>query len=110
MTRFASFDDYWEPLLTGQGSAPNYLATRDERIQTAIRDRLARGYADKSRKEQSKCPQEPGPSAASVKSARKAKLQPKDWIGTLPSSASVNSVRKAKVQPEDPIGAFAGLI
>ncbi len=40
MTRFASFDDYWEPLLTGQGSAPNYLATRDKRIQTAIRDRL----------------------------------------------------------------------
>ena len=40
VTRFASFDDYWEPLLTGQGSAPNYLATRDQRIQTAIRDRL----------------------------------------------------------------------
>jgi SAM-dependent methyltransferase len=40
ITRFASFDDYWEPLLTGQGSAPNYLATRDKRIQTAIRDRL----------------------------------------------------------------------
>jgi len=40
VTRFASFDDYWEPLLTGQGSAPSYLATRDERIQTAIRDRL----------------------------------------------------------------------
>jgi|SRR5580704_959812 SAM-dependent methyltransferase len=40
VTRFASFDDYWEPLLTGQGSAPTYLATRDERIRTAIRDRL----------------------------------------------------------------------
>jgi SAM-dependent methyltransferase len=39
-TRFTSFDDYWEPLLTGQGSAPNYLATRDERIKTAIRERL----------------------------------------------------------------------
>jgi SAM-dependent methyltransferase len=39
-TRFANFDDYWEPLLTGQGSAPTYLATRDRRIQTAIRERL----------------------------------------------------------------------
>jgi ubiquinone/menaquinone biosynthesis C-methylase UbiE len=40
VTRFTSFDDYWEPLLTGQGSAPNYLATRNEQIKTAIRDRL----------------------------------------------------------------------
>lgn len=41
VTRFASFDDYWEPLLvSGQGSAPNYLATRDRRIQDAIRQRL----------------------------------------------------------------------
>jgi SAM-dependent methyltransferase len=40
VTRFTSFDDYWEPLLTGQGSAPNYLTTRDKRIQSAIRDRL----------------------------------------------------------------------
>jgi SAM-dependent methyltransferase len=40
VTRFASFDDYWEPLLTGQGSAPNYLATRDKKIQAAIRERL----------------------------------------------------------------------
>jgi ubiquinone/menaquinone biosynthesis C-methylase UbiE len=39
-TRFTSFDDYWEPLLTGQGSAPNYLATRDQKIQVAIRERL----------------------------------------------------------------------
>jgi ubiquinone/menaquinone biosynthesis C-methylase UbiE len=39
-TRFASFDDYWQPLLTGQGSAPNYLATRDEPTQNAIRERL----------------------------------------------------------------------
>jgi len=43
VTRFASFDDYWEPLLTGQGSAPNYLATRDKKIQTAIRDHLRAG-------------------------------------------------------------------
>jgi SAM-dependent methyltransferase len=40
LTRFANFDDYWEPLLTGQGSAPNYLATRGEQIRTAIRERL----------------------------------------------------------------------
>jgi len=40
VTRFSSFDDYWEPLLTGQGSAPNYLAGRDQQIQMAIRERL----------------------------------------------------------------------
>lgn len=39
-TRFASFDDYWQPLLMGQGSAPNYFASRDERTQSAIRERL----------------------------------------------------------------------
>jgi SAM-dependent methyltransferase len=39
-TRFEDFDDYWQPFLTGQGSAPNYLASRDERTQTAIRERL----------------------------------------------------------------------
>jgi SAM-dependent methyltransferase len=40
VTCFTSFDDYWEPLLTGQGSAPNYLASRDKKIQVAIRERL----------------------------------------------------------------------
>lgn len=40
MTRFANFDDYWQPFLTGQGSAPNYLASRDESIGNAIRERL----------------------------------------------------------------------
>ena len=40
VTRFSNFDDYWEPLLTGQGSAPNYLVTRDEQVRTAIRERL----------------------------------------------------------------------
>jgi SAM-dependent methyltransferase len=40
VTRFTSFDDYWAPLQTGQGSAPNYLATRDKQTQTAIRERL----------------------------------------------------------------------
>ena len=40
LTRFTDFNDYWEPLLTGQGSAPNYLARRGEQIRTAIRERL----------------------------------------------------------------------
>jgi SAM-dependent methyltransferase len=40
VTGFASFDDYWEPLLSGQGSAPNYLATRPQPTQAAIRERL----------------------------------------------------------------------
>jgi SAM-dependent methyltransferase len=40
VTRFTSFDDYWEPLLTGQGSAPNYLAVRDEITRAAIRECL----------------------------------------------------------------------
>jgi SAM-dependent methyltransferase len=40
VTRFSSFEDYWQPLLTGQGSAPSYLATRDQQIQSAIRERL----------------------------------------------------------------------
>lgn len=40
VTRFTGFDDYWEPLLSGQGSAPNYLATRDPQIRTLIRQRL----------------------------------------------------------------------
>jgi SAM-dependent methyltransferase len=40
VTRFTNFDDYWNPLLTGQGSAPNYLATRSKKIQAEIRERL----------------------------------------------------------------------
>jgi SAM-dependent methyltransferase len=40
VTRFTSFDDYWQPLLTGQGSAPGYLAARNQQTQTAIRERL----------------------------------------------------------------------
>ncbi|HUI53076.1 MAG TPA: class I SAM-dependent methyltransferase, partial [Terriglobales bacterium] len=40
VTRFASFDDYWQPFSNGQGSAPNYLATRDDRTRSAIRERL----------------------------------------------------------------------
>jgi SAM-dependent methyltransferase len=40
ITRFESFDDYWEPFSTRQGSAPNYLPTRPPPIHAAIRDRL----------------------------------------------------------------------
>ncbi len=40
VTSFTSFDDYWEPMLTGQGSAPNYLAMRDKQIQAEIREHL----------------------------------------------------------------------
>jgi ubiquinone/menaquinone biosynthesis C-methylase UbiE len=39
-TRFTSFDDYWQPFLMGQGSAPTYLETRDKPTQNAIRKRL----------------------------------------------------------------------
>ena len=40
VTRFSSFDDYWQPLLAGQGSAPNYLASRSDSTREAIRERL----------------------------------------------------------------------
>ena len=49
VTHFTSFEDYWAPLLTGQGSAPNYLATRDKKIQTAIRERLRAALPTDSR-------------------------------------------------------------
>ena len=39
-TRFANFDDFWLPLLLGQGSAPNYLASRTNETRMAIRERL----------------------------------------------------------------------
>jgi SAM-dependent methyltransferase len=39
-TRFANFQEYWQPFLTGQGSAPNYLVSRDESTRNAIRERL----------------------------------------------------------------------
>ena len=40
VTRFSSFDDYWQPILAGQGSAPTYLYKLDSQIQTRIRERL----------------------------------------------------------------------
>jgi hypothetical protein len=40
VTHFSSLEDYWAPLLTGQGSAPNFMATRDRPTREAIRERL----------------------------------------------------------------------
>jgi hypothetical protein len=40
VTRFSNFDDYWEPFLDRQGSAPNYLASRGEPLRSQIRERL----------------------------------------------------------------------
>ncbi|GAA1161090.1 class I SAM-dependent methyltransferase [Kribbella jejuensis] len=37
-TVFASFDDYWQPFLGGQGVAPAYLRSLDPADQDAIRD------------------------------------------------------------------------
>lgn len=39
-TRFANFDDYWQPFLTAQGSAPHYLETCSPSVCAAIRERL----------------------------------------------------------------------
>ncbi len=39
-TDFRDFDDYWSPFLGGQGSAPSYLASLDEDLLAAIRERL----------------------------------------------------------------------
>ena len=41
VTGFSNFDDYWEPLLSGQGSAPNYLARCDSHTIGSIRERLS---------------------------------------------------------------------
>jgi ubiquinone/menaquinone biosynthesis C-methylase UbiE len=43
-TRFASFDDYWEPFLGRTGPAPTYVASLDavqrDRLREALRERL----------------------------------------------------------------------
>ncbi len=39
-TRFADFDDYWQPFLGGQGPAPGYVASLDDDRQAALRERL----------------------------------------------------------------------
>ena len=39
-TLFASFDDYWQPFLGGQGPAPAYVMSLDETLRATLRDRL----------------------------------------------------------------------
>jgi SAM-dependent methyltransferase len=39
-TRFASFDDYWSPFLTGQGPAGAYMRQLSDADRTAVRERL----------------------------------------------------------------------
>jgi SAM-dependent methyltransferase len=39
-TSFASFDDYWQPFLGGQGPAPAYAMSLDEAARARLRDRI----------------------------------------------------------------------
>lgn len=39
-TQFASFDDYWQPFLGGQGAAPAYAMALDETVRTRLRERI----------------------------------------------------------------------
>ena len=39
-TVFASFDDYWDPFLGGQGPAPAYAMSLDSVSRNALRDRI----------------------------------------------------------------------
>lgn len=39
-TRFADFDDYWQPFLGGQGPAPGYAVSLDEPRRAALRERI----------------------------------------------------------------------
>lgn len=39
-TPFASFDDYWQPFLGGQGPAPAYAMSLDETTRTRLRERI----------------------------------------------------------------------
>lgn len=38
--RFVDFDDYWSPFLGGQGPAPAYAMSLDDRARNALRDRI----------------------------------------------------------------------
>jgi len=42
-TRFASFDDYWQPFLGGQGPAPAYAMSLDDPARARLRERI-RGH------------------------------------------------------------------
>jgi len=39
-TRFASFEDYWQPFLGGQGPAPAYAMSLEESQRARLRERL----------------------------------------------------------------------
>jgi SAM-dependent methyltransferase len=39
-TTFASFDDFWQPFTGGQGPAPSYAMSLDERARTRLRERI----------------------------------------------------------------------
>ena len=39
-TDFRDFDDYWTPFLGGQGPAPGYAMSLDEKCRNALRDRI----------------------------------------------------------------------
>ncbi len=39
-TRFASFDEYWQPFLGGQGPAPAYAMSLDETARLRLRERI----------------------------------------------------------------------
>ena len=39
-TSFATFDDYWQPFLGGQGPAPAYAISLDETARARLRDRI----------------------------------------------------------------------
>ena len=44
-TPFASFDDYWQPFLGGQGPAPSYVTSLDVAARQRLRDRLRQHIA-----------------------------------------------------------------
>ena len=41
--RSEDFDDYWTPFLGGQGSAPGYVASLNEKQRAALRERVCSG-------------------------------------------------------------------
>ncbi len=47
-TPFASFDDYWEPFLGGQGPAPAYAMALDEPARLRLRDDIAKRLPTKA--------------------------------------------------------------
>ncbi len=42
-TTFADFDDYWTPFLGGQGSAPGYVASLNEKQRRTLREHVRSG-------------------------------------------------------------------